>query len=276
MSNTPIGVFDSGVGGLSVLSEIHQQLPQESLIYIADSGYAPYGHRSCDYIRARCHYLVNVLLAQGAKAIVIACNTATSVAVDELRRWCPVPIIAMEPAIKPARLCTKTGKVAVLATQQTLCSDKVHQLIATHGHDIQVVRQACAGFVELVESGAWQAPATYQLVEQYVQPLVQQGVDTLVLGCTHYPFLCPVIQQAAGEQIRIIDPSAAIARQLQRRLVELGKLSTSNQLGSISFFTTGDVAQVQNIICQLWKDPVCVRALTPSKAVDECYVVSSA
>lgn len=260
-STQGVGVFDSGVGGLSVLKEIRRLLPQEALYYVADSGFAPYGDKSCEYIQQRCEQLTQFFLAQQVKAIVVACNTATSVAVDGLRQWCPVPIIAMEPAIKPARLQTKTGVVGVLATTQTLCSANVNRLIAEHGKDIQVLLQPCKGFVELVESGQLRGEAVTELVAQHVQPLLVQGADTLVLGCTHYPFLNEVIREVTGEQVTLIDPSSAIARQLQRKLAEHECLVSGNEVGAVRFWTTGSVGVSQNIVSQLWPEPVSVQPL---------------
>ncbi|MCI4411488.1 MAG: glutamate racemase [Thiotrichales bacterium] len=261
MLNAPIGVFDSGVGGLSVLKEIRALMPAEHLYYVADSGYAPYGDKSSDYIVARAELIVRFFLAQHVKAIVVACNTATSVAVDQLRVWCPVPIIAMEPAIKPAALHTKTGVVGVLATTQTIGSANVNRLIAQHGQDIKVLLRACAGFVEQVEAGALHGDVTRQLVRQHVQPLVDAGVDTLVLGCTHYPFLLDEIRAAATDAVHIIDPSAAIARQLQRKLTEKEALSEANQQGVDCFWTSGETAKVAAIVGQLWQQEVSVKAL---------------
>ncbi len=260
-TNASIGVFDSGVGGLSVLKEIRTLLPAESLCYVADSGYAPYGDKSSDYIVERATHIVRFFLAQQVKAIVVACNTATSVAVDNLRAWCPVPIIAMEPAIKPAALHTQTGVVGVLATTQTIGSANVNRLIAEHGQDMTVLLRACAGFVERVEAGALSGDETEHLVRQHLLPLLKQGADTLVLGCTHYPFLSETIEQVAGKAVRIIDPSAAIARELKRRLGEQSQLIIESKQGSEHFWTSGNVADAQRIIGQLWGKPVLVNLL---------------
>ena len=262
-TTVPIGVFDSGVGGLSVLKEIHHLMPNESLLYVADSGFAPYGNKSRTYIVDRSEHIVRFFLSQQVKAIVVACNTATSVAVDQLRSWCPVPIIAMEPAIKPAALHTTSGVVAVLATSQTIGSDNVNRLIAEHGQDITVLLQACTGFVELVESGDLSSEAAMHLVESHVKPLCQQQVDTLVLGCTHYPFLRQLIASAAGSHVTIIDPSSAIAKQLQRRLREQSaeNMLKKNSAGMIKFYTSGDSKSSETIIGQLWGDAVTVEAL---------------
>ena len=260
-TNASIGVFDSGVGGLSVLKEIRTLLPAESLCYVADSGYAPYGDKSSDYIVERATHIVRFFLAQQVKAIVVACNTATSVAVDNLRAWCPVPIIAMEPAIKPAALHTQTGVVGVLATTQTIGSANVNRLIAEHGQDMTVLLRACAGFVERVEAGVLSGGETEDLVKHHVLPLLKQGADTLVLGCTHYPFLSETIEQVAGKAVRIIDPSAAIARELKRRLGEQSQLIIEPKQGSEHFWTSGVVADAQKIIGQLWGKPVLVNLL---------------
>jgi glutamate racemase len=251
-SEASIGIFDSGVGGLSVLQEIRALLPVEDLLYFADSGFAPYGDKSCAYIVDRCERIVDFFLDRQVKAIVVACNTATSVAVDGLRTWCPVPIIAMEPAIKPAVLHTKTGVVGVLATTQTISSANVNRLIAEHGKDITVLLQSCAGFVEQVESGILTGTETNRLVAHHLMPLLAQGVDTLVLGCTHYPFLKETIAQVAGADVQVIDPSAAIARQLQRKLLEMDQIKVSDQQGSETFWTTGELSCVEKNINQLW------------------------
>jgi glutamate racemase len=260
ISDAPIGVFDSGVGGLSVLREIRALLPAETLFYVADSGFAPYGDKSSEYIIERATHIVRFFLEKKVKAIVFACNTATSVAVDSLRAWCPVPIVAMEPAIKPATLQTKTGVVGVLATTQTTSSANVNRLIAEHGKDITVLLQACAGFVERVEQGALDGDETRQLVAKHLTPLLVEGADTLVLGCTHYPFLSDVIAQVAGNNINIIDPSAAIARELKRRLFEKNLLINTKQQGIEKFWTSGDVAKSSKIMTQLWGKSVMVQS----------------
>lgn len=256
-----IGVFDSGVGGLSVLKEIRDLLPAEKLVYVADSGFAPYGDKSNAYIIERCEYIVRFFLKQQVKAIVVACNTATSVAVDGLRAWCPVPIIAMEPAIKPAALHTKTGVVGVLATTQTIASANVNRLIAEHGKDIRVLLRACAGFVEQVEAGELHSLQTEQLVKHHLSPLFASGADTLVLGCTHYPFLRQILTQVAGENVNIIDPSAAIAKELKRRLTERNALNLHATNENEHFFTSGDCDVSRKIMTQLLGRDVAVSPL---------------
>lgn len=261
MPQSPIGVFDSGVGGLSVLREIRTLLPHENLCYVADSGYAPYGDKSQAYIVDRSEAIVRYFLSLQAKAIVVACNTATSMAVDQLRTWCPIPIIAMEPAIKPAALQTRSGVVGVLATSRTVSSNNVNRLIAEHGQGVKVILQACSGFVEQVEIGDLVGKSTRQLVEHHLTPLLAEGVDTLVLGCTHYPFLQKVIAEVAGEGVHIIDPSAAIAKQLMRKLSEQQRLNTSSEKGVLTILTSGNPVQSQMLISQLLEEPVSVSCL---------------
>lgn len=261
MPQSPIGVFDSGVGGLSVLREIRTLLPHENLCYVADSGYAPYGDKSQAYIVDRSEAIVRYFLSLQAKAIVVACNTATSMAVDQLRTWCPIPIIAMEPAIKPAALQTRSGVVGVLATSRTVSSNNVNRLIAEHGQGVKVILQACTGFVEQVERGDLVGKSTRQLVEHHLTPLLAEGVDTLVLGCTHYPFLQKVIAEVAGEGVHIIDPSAAIAKQLMRKLSEQQRLNTSSEKGVLTILSSGNPVQSQMLISQLLEEPVSVSCL---------------
>src|SRR5262245_56787036 len=190
----PIGVFDSGVGGLSVLLAIRRMLPAEELLYVADSAYAPYGDQPDDYIERRSSDTVRFLVSQHAKAIVVACNTATGVGIDGLRRQFDLPFIGTEPAIKPAASTTKTGVIGVLATSATLSSAKFARLVTQFGQYVEIVAQACPGLVEQVEAGELKSEATRALVEQYVRPLIGRRVDTIVLGCTHYPFLEPMFR----------------------------------------------------------------------------------
>ncbi|THG81527.1 glutamate racemase, partial [Pseudomonas sp. A-1] len=220
-SEAPVGVFDSGVGGLSVLGEIRARLPHESLLYVADSGHVPYGEKSPEYIRARCRRIADFLLEQGAKALVVACNTATVAAVAELRERHPgLPIVGMEPAVKPAAAASRSGTVGVLATTGTLKSARFAALLDRFAHDVSVVTQPCPGLVECVEQGALAASATRALLASYVQPLLDAGCDTLILGCTHYPFLKPLLRELVPADVQLIDTGAAVARQLGRLLGE--------------------------------------------------------
>ncbi|MCD8514587.1 MAG: glutamate racemase [Burkholderiaceae bacterium] len=257
-ASAPIGVFDSGVGGLSVLHQIHALLPHESLIYVADSGHAPYGDKSADFIEARAVRLIEHLQAQGAKAIVVACNTVTGLCIGALRqRFADLPIVAIEPAVKPAVLATRSGVVGVLATRQTVASPGLARLVQTHGPGKTLLLQACPGWVERVERGELDGPATEAAVAAVVRPLLDQGADTLVLGCTHYPFLAPVIRRLAGPDVQIIDPSAAVARELGRRLQHEGLAAPGAGLEpEVRFWTSGPIHETAPIISRLWGETV--------------------
>lgn len=259
-----IGVFDSGVGGLSVLRAIRAALPHEHLVYVADSGHAPYGDQSEDYITQRTLTVGNWLADQGVKALTIACNTATVVAAKILREQTHLPVVAIEPAIKPAVALTRSGVVGVLATRQTVQSASVARLVALYGDNKRILLQACPGLVEQVELADLHSADTQALLQQFIQPLVAEGADTLVLGCTHYPFLRERIKQLAGDGVTLIDPAEAVARELARRLADpnasAGEVLARGP-GSVQFFTSGDVAQAQNVMSHLWDAPLTVHAL---------------
>lgn len=252
MREAPIGVFDSGVGGLSVLAEIQQRLPHESLLYIADCGHIPYGEKTADFIRQRSSVIAGFLREQGAKALVLACNTATVAAVADLRRDHPDwPIVGMEPAVKPAAAATRSGVVGVLATTGTLQSAKFAALLDRFAADIKVITQPCPGLVELIEAGDLHSPALRQLLQGYVEPLLAAGCDTIILGCTHYPFLKPLLKPMLAPQISLIDTGAAVARQLERLLDERG-LRAQGPARTAQFWTSGDVPHFRHILPSLW------------------------
>jgi len=208
-----IGVFDSGLGGLSVLRAIRQHVPLACLDYVADSAYAPYGEQDEDYIAARCDVISRFLLAQGVDTIVVACNTATAAAVHILRAQYPqLPIIGVEPGVKPAVALSVNKRVGVVATPGTLASDKFRQLITTHGQDALILPQACPGLAKEIEQGQLDTPRLRELVAEFTQPLKQAEVDTVVLGCTHYPFVAPLFRQALGPGVTLVDTSDAVAR----------------------------------------------------------------
>ena len=257
----PIGVFDSGVGGLSVLHEIRSALPGEDLLYVADSAHAPYGDKSQQFIEDRSIAISEFLVSQNAKAIVVACNTATGAAIATLRSRFLVPIIAMEPAVKPAAANTKSGIIGVLATSRTLVSDNFVQLFARYGVDVEILGQACPGLVEQVEAGDLFGNKTRLLLEQYVLPLLARDADTIVLGCTHYPFLAPLIQEIAGSGVAVIDSAAAVARQLRRRLEVNNLLADTAKAGTECFWTSGELDKAKPLVSQLWKMDVKVCAL---------------
>lgn len=258
----PIGVFDSGVGGLSVLRGIRQELPAEHLSYVADSANAPYGNRHAAFIEDRASTITKFLLVSGVKAIVVACNTATGVAVEKLRTWCPVPIVAMEPAIRPASSYSKSKIVGVLATSQTLASCNVARLCALYGNNVRILLQACPGLVEQVERAELISEKTRSLLVQYISPLLAAGADTIVLGCTHYLFLRQLIGEIAGPNVSIVDSTTAVARELARRLGPNRKIS-QEQIGCERFFSSAPPEQAGIAISALWGRPVIVHGLVP-------------
>jgi glutamate racemase len=262
----PIGVFDSGVGGLSVLREIRARLPHESLLFVADSGHVPYGSKSEAYIRARSLALGRFLVERGAKAIVVACNTATAAAAERLRAALPVPVVAMEPAVKPAAAATRTGVVGVIATVGTLESARFAALLARFGNGVTVVTQPAPGLVEQVEAGDLDGPATRTLVERYTAPLLAAGADTIVLGSTHYPFVRALIAEVVGPTVTLVDTGAAVARQLERILAEHGLDGARPGTGAADFWTSGNLATVGPVVSRLWGQPADVRALPGSAA----------
>ncbi|WP_286785662.1 MULTISPECIES: glutamate racemase [Pseudomonas] len=248
----PVGVFDSGVGGISVLREIRARLPAESLLYVADSGHVPYGEKSPEFIRERSRLISEFLLARGAKALVLACNTATVAAVADLReRYPDLPIVGMEPAVKPAARATRSGVVGVLATSGTLKSAKFAALLDRFATDVRVVTQPCPGLVELIEAGELQGEATRALLSRYVEPLLAEGCDTLILGCTHYPFLRPLLAQLLPPSVALVDTGEAVARRLEHLLDEHG-LRRAEGAASARFFTSGDPVRLEALLPVLW------------------------
>lgn len=262
----PIGIFDSGVGGLSVLRHMRALLPHEDLLYIADSGNAPYGDKPPDWIRSRSIELTGWLLGSGAKAIVIACNTATAAAAAALRERHAVPVIGMEPAVKPAAAATKTGVVGVLATVGTLKSAQFAALLDRFAAGIEVVTQPCPGLVECVERGELDTPATQALVTSYVEPLLARGADTIVLGCTHYPFVQPLIAKIAGPAVTLIETGPAVARQLERRLHDSTIAADRARHGENAFHASGNLERAAQVMRRLWNEAATVDALPTSLA----------
>ncbi|MEA5097609.1 MAG: glutamate racemase [Burkholderiaceae bacterium] len=246
---SPIGVFDSGVGGLSILRHILQQLPHENLLYLADSGYAPYGEKSEKLVIERSLAIAQFLLDSGCKALVVACNTATAAAIKLLRDQYPqIPIVGVEPGLKPAAVLTASGTVGVLATERTLSSDKFRQLrdqlAATTG--VRFLSQPCNGLADLIEHDELDSTTTVALIERLVAPLVAQQADTLVLGCTHYPFAQQIIRETAiksgSKSVQIIDTGEPVARQLARLLAQHRLENPNAEAATLTACTTGEPA----------------------------------
>ena len=247
-----IGVFDSGVGGLSILDEALRQLPDHDYLYFADSANAPYGEKPPEWIAQRSLAVCQSLADAGCQAIVVACNTATAEAIQGIRAELKtIPIIGVEPGIKPAAMQSQKGLVGVLATEATLKSDKFNALLATLPGDCRFIKQAGAGLVPLIESGQLNAPETATLLAQHLQPMRTAGIDTLVLGCTHYPFLMPLIRNQLGSSVLIVDTSEAVVRQLARQL-EAHRIPTEiSDKRSLLLLSTADGARLHNMAMQL-------------------------
>lgn len=247
-----IGVFDSGVGGLSILDEALRQLPDHDYLYFADSANAPYGERTPEWIAERSLAACEFLVGAGCQAIVVACNTATAEAIQGIRaKLKTIPVIGVEPGIKPAALQSQKGIVGVLATEATLKSDKFNSLLATLPGDCRFIKQAGAGLVPLIESGQLQSPETSALLAHHLEPMRIAGIDTLVLGCTHYPFLMPLILDQLGPDIKIVDTSEAVVRQLARQLEVHGIAPNPVNRRSILLLSTADGGRLHAMAMQL-------------------------
>jgi len=237
-----VGLFDSGFGGLSVWREVARLLPHEDIIYVADQAHVPYGSRSLDEVREFSEQIVRFLLGEGVKVIVIACNAASAAALYYVRNRFPgVPFVGMEPAIKPAVERTRTGIVGVIATRTTFQGKLFASLMARYARGVHVLTQVGTGLVEAVESGNLDEPETEALVRECVVPLVEAGADQLVLGCTHYPFLRPLIERVVGEKAEVIDPAPAVARQTERVLTRMRLAADPDRQGEHLFYTSGNV-----------------------------------
>ena len=240
-SNDPIGVFDSGVGGLSVLRVMLEQMPHESMIYFGDQGHVPYGPRSMAEIQEFSEGITRFLLERNARLIVVACNTASAAALQYLRGSFPgVPFVGMEPAVKPAAEITKTGRVGVLATPATFQGALYASVVERFGAGVEFFQHTCPGLVDQIEKGELDSAGTRSILEDALLPMLEKNIDTVVLGCTHYPFVIPLIQNITGETVRVIDPAPAVARQVRRLLEAGGSLNASDRKADIQFFTSGD------------------------------------
>lgn len=242
-----IGIFDSGSGGLSVYRELIKALPRERYLYFSDNAHCPYGEKTAEYIQDRARAITDILLGMGADIIVVACNTATAAAIATLRAEYPsVPFIGMEPAVKPAALGTRSGVIGVLATAGTLKGSKYLNTRGLFEDDVRIVEHVGQGFVELVENGILDGPEAESVVRESLQPLLDEGADTIVLGCTHYPFLLPVIERIAGPGVKVIDPAPAVARQTLRVLADHG-IPTGSGPFSVDLYFSGSPDSLQRI-----------------------------
>jgi glutamate racemase len=252
VSNAPIGIFDSGVGGLSVWRQVVHQLPGESVIYLADQAHVPYGQRSAAEIQAYCAEIARHLLALGCKAIVVACNTASAVALEPLRLALPqLPILGLEPAVKPAVALTRTGVVGVMATPATFQGELYRATVGRWAGDVRVVEQVCIGLADLVEVGELEGERCDALLRSFLDPMLAAGADTIVLGCTHYPFVIEAIRSLVGPALAVLDPAPAVARHLGEVLDGAGLLSAASGSPQHRFFTSGESSGFDRALARL-------------------------
>ena len=248
----PIGIFDSGAGGLSVWREIVRELPHEDTLYVADQVHMPYGPRSEEELRRFCTAITRYLVGQGCKAIVVACNTASAAALKHLREeFSSLPSIGMEPAVKPAAGSTKSGVVGIMATPATFQGRLFRATVGRHAGSIRLVNQVCDGLAEQVERGEINTPATEALLRRYLEPMLAAGADTVVLACSHYPFVIEPIRRIVGPDVQVIDPAPAIARHVRRTLDEHALLSPGTATGSHRFVSTGTTAGFASLLQRL-------------------------
>jgi glutamate racemase len=258
----PVGVFDSGIGGLSILREIHELMPTEDLCYVADSAWMPYGEKRAAVVRDRSLKIARFLVEeQGCKAIVVACNTATGLAVDLLREELEVPVIAIEPAIKPAIERTQSGVIGVMATPGTLSGEKFDRLKNRFSGDKRIISTPCPGLAKEIERGKPRAIRLRRLLTRFIQPFLEEGADVIVLGCTHYPLVKPMIKEIAGAGVQLIDSGEAVARQLSRKLEESGLRSPSAREGCQHFWCSGRLDGCASSLARLSSNPLHVEAL---------------
>jgi glutamate racemase len=252
LTKNPIGVFDSGIGGLSVLRAMRAQLPGEAIVYFGDQGHVPYGPRPMEQIQRFSEGITQFLLNQEAKIIVVACNTASAAALKYLRGKFPnMPFVGMEPAIKPAAEYTATGVVGVLATPATFQGALYASVVERFGAGVELLQSTCAGLVQQIEAGDLDGASTRKILEDALIPMLERNIDTVVLGCTHYPFVIPLIEEIVGEKVRVIDPAPSVARQVKRLLEAQGTLNPSEARGDIHFFTSGGALAMQAMLPRL-------------------------
>jgi glutamate racemase len=239
----PIGIFDSGVGGLSVLREMRAQLSSEPVLYFADQGHVPYGQRKVEEVRAFSEEITRFLLDLGAKLIVVACNAASAAALRHLRQiYVTTSFVGMEPAVKPAAESTHTGVVGILATPTTFQGALYASVVERFGSGVTILQDTCPGLVGQIEKGELDSPATREILEKALIPMMEKGIDTVVMACTHYPFVIPLVNQIVGPAVRVIDPAPAVVRQTIRLLDKQGLRSAGSAPGELRFFTSGEAA----------------------------------
>ncbi len=269
----PIGIFDSGVGGLSVLRSIRKQMPFESILYFADQIHVPYGPRPLQEVRAFSREITQYLLERGAKLIVVACNAASAASLVSLREDYPeVPFVGMEPAVKPAAENTRSGRVGVLATPATFQGALYASVVERFASNVTLLQDTCPGLVMQIERGDLDSSATRAILERAIRPMLEQGIDTIVLGCTHYPFVIPLVEEIAGPDVRVIDPAPAVARQVEHLLQSRQMTSLDSSSTTMEFFTSGDPAALAGLLPRLlgessdvtrvlWEEKTIVRPL---------------
>lgn len=252
VSYYPIGVFDSGIGGLSVWRELVKLMPNEDIVYVADSASCPYGNKSQERVIELSDRIVRFLLEKGCKLIVIACNTATAAAIDYLRKSYSIPFVGMEPAVKPAALSSKTGVVGILATAGTFKGRLFNETKDRFASDVKIIEQIGEGLVEIVENGKTASENAKQLLQSYIQPMLDAKVDHLVLGCTHYPFLIPQIKEIVKDRMAILDPAPAVAKRV-KYLLKKGGLDSKgrSKTPAYSFYSTGSTMALQRMLATL-------------------------
>jgi glutamate racemase len=249
---SPIGIFDSGIGGISVLRAIREQMPEESIIYFGDQGHIPYGPRSMEQIQGFSEAVAYFLLEQDVKIIVVACNAASAAALKYLRQKLPdVQIVGMEPAVKPAAEYTHTGKVGVLATPATFQGALYASVVERFANGVELFQDACPGLVQQIEQGNLHGKETRRILEEALLPMLEKNIDTVVLGCTHYPFVIPLIQRIVGQNVRVIDPAPAVARQTRRLLEATGMRHPIGPRGEMKFYTSGDPDELRSLLPML-------------------------
>lgn len=249
----PIAIFDSGVGGLSIAQCINHRLPNENLLYVADTLHAPYGDKTAEFIQQRVNEIAYWFIERNAKAIVVACNTATVNAIDQLRKNISIPVIGVEPAIKPAVNLSKNKKVAILVTKATAENQRFLTLVAQYSHNSEVIIQPCPGLVEVIEQDKKNSPECELLLSKYLQPLLDKGVDTIVLGCTHYPLVKGIINKICGENVIIMETALPVTEQLQRQLALHNLINPSDKIGTTRFYSSKHGDMQQALFTHIWQ-----------------------